>query len=165
MSGSVKISGRRFPLPAPKVEGTGSWKFTMRPGGWILAERALPDGSVQRRRLALWESSGGISASIRGRLFAGEKGSATSRRRSDATESGDRELVAQFPGRVRKILVEEGARVQEGDPLLMVEAMKMEFAVKSPVSGTIAKVLVTEGQQLNPGDRFFDLDEAVSDVQ
>ena len=42
------------------------------------------------------------------------------------------DLVAQFPGKVRKVLVAEGAQVAEGEPLVLVEAMKMEFAVKAP---------------------------------
>jgi biotin carboxyl carrier protein len=67
-------------------------------------------------------------------------------------------LVAQFPGKVRKIMVQPGQEVQEGDALVMVEAMKMEFGVKAPRAGKIKTILVREGQQLSPGDRFVELE-------
>jgi biotin carboxyl carrier protein len=41
----------------------------------------------------------------------------------------------------------------------MVEAMKMEFAIKAEVAGTVKKILVTEGQQLTPGQKLVDFEE------
>jgi acetyl/propionyl-CoA carboxylase alpha subunit len=147
MSEFFKVSGKKFSMQ-PDVKG---WKFSVRPGGWILAEG--PQG--ERHRFAMWEGKGRTSVAIGGRLHYGEwiqerKGHGA------AAAAGDSDLTAQFPGKVRKILVTAGAQVQEGAPLILVEAMKMEFTVKAPAAGTVKRVLVTEGQQLSPGDRFFD---------
>ena len=45
-----------------------------------------------------------------------------------------------------------GATVEKGDPLLVVEAMKMETVVASPSSGTITEVFVAEGDTVSVGD-------------
>lgn len=149
MSEFWKVSGKRVRVPEPKT--AGAWKFQPRPGGWIIA--IGPEG--ERRRLLAQESLGRLSVSAGGRLWHGEIS------RVQAGESGvavgDGDLIAQFPGKVRKVLVSEGSTVAEGAPLVLVEAMKMEFAVKAPFAGVVAKILVKEGQQLAPGDRFVEM--------
>jgi biotin carboxyl carrier protein len=51
-----------------------------------------------------------------------------------------------MPGRLVRILVEEGQQVQAGDGLVVVEAMKMENELRSPRAGRIAQLPVREGQ-------------------
>lgn len=155
MSDVYRVYGSRVEIPAREA----GWKFSKRPGGWCLAERANPDGTVERRRFFMHEARGRLSASLGGRLYAGEVVSARAGQSGGGTGS-DADLVAQFPGKVRKVLVAEGAGVAAGEPLVLVEAMKMEFAVKAPFGGTVRRILVKEGQQLAPGDRFVDLDAA-----
>ncbi|MEO0468709.1 MAG: biotin/lipoyl-containing protein [Bacteroidota bacterium] len=53
-------------------------------------------------------------------------------------------LKAPMPGLIHSIQVEEGASIQKGEPLLILEAMKMENVIKSPGDGIIAKILVEE---------------------
>ena len=57
--------------------------------------------------------------------------------------------VAPMPGKVVKLLVAEGQKVEAGDVLLILEAMKMEHSVKAPDSGVVEKVLVSEGEQVD----------------
>jgi len=147
MSESLKISGKKLDLPATPA----GWKLSLRPGGWILAES--PTG--ERQRLMLHEARGKIGASLGGVLFQGEVQS--KQRQAAGAAGGDSDLIAQFPGKVRKVVVAEGAQVQEGDALVLVEAMKMEFAIKAPFAGKVTKILVKEGQQLSPGDRFVEI--------
>ena len=52
-------------------------------------------------------------------------------------------------------MVKDGQAVEADAPLLMIEAMKMEFAIKSSEPGVVAKVLVEEGQQLSPGQKLL----------
>lgn len=153
MADQFRISGKRVKLPDP----ARGWKFQTRPGGWIVAERTLEDGAVERKRFALVESKGRLSISIGGHLWSGEVNSMGHGTTSGGGGASD--LVAQFPGKVRKLLVQEGARVKEGESLMMVEAMKMEFPVKAPSDGVVKRVCVKEGQQLSPGDRFVDFEE------
>ncbi len=67
----------------------------------------------------------------------------------DAGRAGS--LVAPMPGAVRRVLVAVGDVVVAGQPLVTIEAMKMEHQIVSPTSGTVAEVFVAEGQQLGSG--------------
>ncbi|HTJ45898.1 MAG TPA: biotin carboxylase N-terminal domain-containing protein [Kofleriaceae bacterium] len=57
-------------------------------------------------------------------------------------------LVAPMPARVTKVLVKEGDDVATGATLLVLEAMKMEHAVKAPEGGTVTKLAVAAGDQV-----------------
>lgn len=146
MSDHVKISGRSFKIP----KGITTWKFTLRPGGWIIAENA--EGI--RRRLVFQDQAHSWSASLRGYLWSGT----WVQQQREVLNGKVEDLVAQFPGKVRKVLVETGSHVAEGDPLMLVEAMKMEFTIRAPFAAQVLGVLVKEGQQISPGDRFVDLE-------
>ncbi|WNJ16229.1 acetyl-CoA carboxylase biotin carboxyl carrier protein subunit [Pontibacter sp. G13] len=53
-------------------------------------------------------------------------------------------LKAPMPGLIHSIEVAEGTEVEKGDPLLILEAMKMENVIKSPGAGTVSKIHVVE---------------------
>ncbi len=63
-----------------------------------------------------------------------------------ATVKGN--VVAPLPGLILKVLVKEGDAVNAGQPLAIMEAMKMENEIESPVSGTVAEILVSEGENI-----------------
>ena len=63
--------------------------------------------------------------------------------------SGD--IKAPMPGKVLQVLVHSGDVVEEGQPLLVLEAMKMENVIKSDVSGSVSDVPVKEGQAVEKG--------------
>ncbi len=75
--------------------------------------------------------------------------SATAVRRQGAGDqgaiSGSRAIVAPMPGRIVKVLVKPHESVSARQPLVVVEAMKMENELRAPRSGTIAEVRVSEG--------------------
>jgi propionyl-CoA carboxylase alpha chain len=60
-------------------------------------------------------------------------------------------LVAPMPGSVVRVLVDVGAAVSKGDPLVVLEAMKMEHTVASPTDGTVVEVRVEAGKQVDAG--------------
>ena len=62
-----------------------------------------------------------------------------------------------MPGRVLAVHVGAGATVAAGQPLVMIEAMKMEHVVTSPAGGTIDEVLVARGEQVNRGQPLVGL--------
>jgi biotin carboxyl carrier protein len=75
------------------------------------------------------------------------------RSRSRAVDDhGPRKLTAPMPGKVVRILLREGAEVDAGTGVLVVEAMKMQNEVKSPKKGKIQKIVVIEGAAVNSGD-------------
>ncbi|MCS0631224.1 acetyl/propionyl/methylcrotonyl-CoA carboxylase subunit alpha [Telluria mixta] len=64
-------------------------------------------------------------------------------------ESG--RLTAPMPGKIVALLVEKGAVVEKGSPLLIMEAMKMEHTIYAPASGTVEELLYTVGDQVTDG--------------
>lgn len=59
-----------------------------------------------------------------------------------------RKVAAFIPGVIPKVFVQEGQKVRRGDPLLLLEAMKMQNHVNAPLDGTVRSVFVKEGQQV-----------------
>jgi propionyl-CoA carboxylase alpha chain len=57
-------------------------------------------------------------------------------------------LLAPMPGLVRRVLVEVGAVVTAGQPLLVLEAMKMEQTVTAPAAGVVAELRAKAGEQV-----------------
>ena len=67
-------------------------------------------------------------------------------------DRGPKKVTAPMPGKVVRVLVTQGAGVETGAGVLVVEAMKMQNEIKSPKKGTIQKILVSEGAAINAGD-------------
>ena len=74
-------------------------------------------------------------------------------RRHGAVEAeGRQQIVAPMPGKVVRLLVKTGDKVEAGQGLLVVEAMKMQNEVRSPKTGTVERLLAKEGQPVNAGE-------------
>lgn len=66
-------------------------------------------------------------------------------------------LKAPMPGLVLKILVEEGQEIKKGEPLLILEAMKMENVFKASADATIGQIMVEEGQAVEKSAILIEL--------
>jgi biotin carboxyl carrier protein len=64
---------------------------------------------------------------------------------------GVQEINSSMPGKIIKILVAEGDEVEQGQGLVVVEAMKMENEIKSPKAGVVKRVGVKEGEAVEAG--------------
>jgi acetyl-CoA carboxylase biotin carboxyl carrier protein len=62
------------------------------------------------------------------------------------------EVQAEMVASVWKVVVGPGDSVAEGDPLVILESMKMEIPVESPSDGTVTEVRVQEGGVVQEGD-------------
>jgi acetyl-CoA carboxylase biotin carboxyl carrier protein len=62
------------------------------------------------------------------------------------------EVRAEMVANVWKVLVSEGASVDDGDTLVILESMKMEIPVVAESSGTVGQVKVAEGDVVQEGD-------------
>ncbi len=60
-------------------------------------------------------------------------------------------IQSEIPGRIVKILVNEGDTINEGDTVAVIESMKMEVEVRSPKSGIVKRILVKNGSYINIG--------------
>lgn len=72
-----------------------------------------------------------------------------------ATASGPQRVDAEMPGKVVKISTPVGTPVQEGQGVVILEAMKMENEIKSPIDGVVSEVGVSEGQTVESGALLF----------
>jgi acetyl-CoA carboxylase biotin carboxyl carrier protein len=62
------------------------------------------------------------------------------------------EIKAHITGVVFQITTKPGDRVQAGDPVLVLESMKMEIPVEAPRAGAVKQILVREGQTVQEGE-------------
>jgi len=68
-------------------------------------------------------------------------------------------IVAPMPGVVIRVLAEEGARVEPRQPLVVLEAMKMETPLASPFEATVKKINVAEGDRVAGGAVLIELED------
>jgi biotin carboxyl carrier protein len=74
------------------------------------------------------------------------------RRAQAAAGDGAREVRAAMPGKVVAVLIEAGAKVERGQGLLVLEAMKMENEIGAPRAGTVVELCVQPGQAVERGE-------------
>jgi biotin carboxyl carrier protein len=72
--------------------------------------------------------------------------------------AGVREIRAPMPGLLVSVHVGEGARVVEGEPVAIMEAMKMQMEIRAPRPGTVRQVGVAAGQELTAGQVLMTID-------
>jgi len=87
---------------------------------------------------------------------------ATRRYRSDALgdmESSDKFISSPMPGKVVKLLVSEGDKVEQGQTVIIISAMKMESEYKSPFDGVVKNIFVSEGDATEGGANLVEIEQ------
>jgi biotin carboxyl carrier protein len=69
-----------------------------------------------------------------------------------ANADGISEIKTAMPGKLVRVLAEQGAEIKQGEPVLVVEAMKMQNEMKSPKDGIVKEIRFAEGATVNAGD-------------
>jgi biotin carboxyl carrier protein len=158
MTYEISIDGKNYRLELSQTEGRWTCRLD---GREIEVDAVLARPDVISLRLGnkayevkcervgsdlhLWVGSVRYQAEVR------DPRSLRSRARA-IDDHGARKLTAPMPGKVVRILLREGAEVDAGTGILVVEAMKMQNEVKSPKKGRIQKIVVSEGAAVNAGD-------------
>ncbi len=66
-------------------------------------------------------------------------------------------ISAQIPGLVTKIFHKPGDTFKKGEPLFLIEAMKMENEIKAPVDGVVKSISIAEGQSVEKGTNIIEI--------
>lgn len=125
--------------------------------GWYrvsVGEQVLEVSVHLLHRGAVWKDAEALIVQYEGRQY--RLFDATQRRRVPQRQPGD--LRAPMAGKVIQVCVQPGSAVQEGDVLLILEAMKMEQPVLAPHAGTVVRLLCHAGQQVSSGAELIVLE-------
>jgi 3-methylcrotonyl-CoA carboxylase alpha subunit len=82
--------------------------------------------------------------------------------RANAEEDGDSVIRAPMPGLVKAMMVQAGQAVAKGDPLAILEAMKMEHTLVAPFDTEVSEILAAAGDQVEDGAMLIRLEEAAT---
>jgi biotin carboxyl carrier protein len=99
-----------------------------------------------------------VALQIDGRGFVGRAVDARRAGLALGGASAEGWVTTQMPGVVVRTLVAIGAKVQKGDPVIVVEAMKMENELKAPVDGVVVEITVEPGHPVESGTALVRID-------
>jgi biotin carboxyl carrier protein len=136
------------------VDGTPHIVDAVRVDGGALSFIQLDgDAAGQSHRVAVTEGASGelTLAHAAGLVRAIVNGRRSRRGGEVAGATGEQRIVAPMPGKVLRILVQPGQDVAARQPLVVVEAMKMENELSSPRAGRVKDVAAVEGQSVEAG--------------
>lgn len=142
---TIEVDGRRYEID---VEEQSPNAFSVQVDGRVLEVRLDAQADLGR---AL------VGPGLEIRDAAGPQPPRPSPAESSApdrrhTTGGVPPLTAPMPGTILQVHVAPGAVVQRGEPLVVLEAMKMKNTLKAPRDAVVAEVCVAEGAQVNHGD-------------
>jgi biotin carboxyl carrier protein len=139
----VAVDGRAIEVDAQR---SGEYGLSL-----LFPEPAHAGAAVQ---LAPGPTAGSLLASLAGRSVAvtvnGRRGGHRATETSGAAH-GEQKVIAPRPGRVVRVLVAAGDLVEARQPIVVVEAMKMENELRSPKAGRIKDVGVAAGASVEAG--------------
>lgn len=120
--------------------------------GWCTG----PDGVIHS--YAVYGEGGQIQVWLDGRVFVfGAAYEVAGGGRRTGALPGD--VSAPMPGRVMQVLARNGQRVGAGEPLVILESMKMELIIDAPGDAVVKRVAVEEGDLVDRGMRLVELED------
>ena len=138
---NVTMHGETYHI---RLTGTGHQDQEERP--YYLTIDGVPEEVLVENLTEMVPTTGG---------YVDPKKASRGSKRPRATKEGD--VTTSMPGTVVEVLVNEGDEVKAGDPVLIIEAMKMENEVQAPVGGTVNQVNVKKGDSVNPDEALMEI--------
>ena len=114
--------------------------------------RVMQSASFLRRDDRLYFLHRGVTTEIHDLTLAAPE--------SALASGGDGKVRAAMNGRVVAVLVKPGEKVSAGQPVMTLEAMKMEHVHTAGVAGTVSSIDVTEGEQVTTGRIVVEIEAA-----
>lgn len=146
----VRLDGRELRVDAERIK-EGTWSVLVGERSYLVDVAASSRGSVVHTHGA--ETQIVIESALRKRLAATVGG-------RSRKEGGDEVVVAPIAGRLVKFLVEAGERVEAGQGVAVLEAMKMENEIKAERGGEVLTLHGEAGGSIETGERLLVLREA-----
>ena len=132
----AKVDDRRYELEASEVEkDVYLFKFNHQVFQIYVSPNGIVNVGNHQFEIVITDPK-----RLRGSIGAGEQ------------TDGAAEIKTAMPGKVVRILVEQGAEIKQGEGVIVVEAMKMQNEMKAPKDGIIKEIRVAEGATVNAGD-------------
>ena len=156
-----------FPGKPDASAACGTWQFSLDgeagqvdwaeivPGTYSLLfggrsfEVRLREPAAGQRRSGVYEASTGPVD-----LYIEVRDHRTRARAAGSLPGGPHAIVAPMPGRIVKLLVAEGQKVETGEGLLVIEAMKMQNELRAPRPGFVEQIYVREGDGVESGAKL-----------
>jgi propionyl-CoA carboxylase alpha chain len=157
---SIPIRFRNNPYPSPAMRfAVGKREYQAQPGAKVQV-LAIKDNLVEavvggvrfRFRVHRHGDDYYVHSS-----FAQRKVTRLPRFPTRAGSSSQQSANSPMPGQVLRVLVAEGQHVKAGDPLLALEAMKMEQTIKAATGGIVKAILVKSGEMVAPGQKLIEI--------
>ena len=114
------------------------------------------DGKVHN--VIINSNSFSYSVYVGGKLFKIDKKSDSQILGKKGTRLKKRDIKTSMPGRIVKVFVQEGEKVKEGQPVLVLEAMKMQNEIKAPQAGIMTKINPKAGDSVEAGSLLFTME-------
>lgn len=137
----------------------GHYRAVIEDREYVFSPETLSDGGMtfslggERQTVYTAAQAGDTLVALDGAVYV--LSPAEMRNRRGGSASGD--LTAQMPGQVREVLAREGDAVHKGQPILLLEAMKMEIKVAAPADGTLKRLLVKPGDIVARGQPLAEI--------
>ncbi|WP_166266940.1 sodium-extruding oxaloacetate decarboxylase subunit alpha [Marinobacter caseinilyticus] len=146
------------PRPTGKAAESISTEFKITVHGEtydIHVTGASPTSDTERR---FYMTVDGVPEEIALESLGGftKDGTSSGSQRSKVSKEGH--VTTTMPGNIVDVLVQEGDDVSAGDPVLVIEAMKMETEVKASTSGKVAAVHIKKGDRVTPGEVLVEIE-------
>ncbi|MEO1765621.1 sodium-extruding oxaloacetate decarboxylase subunit alpha [Thiobacter aerophilum] len=143
---NITLHGETYHI---KLTGSGAPGIEPRPY-YVLVDGVSEEVVIET--LAEVEVSGGAlgAEQARPKVKAAPSGG-----RPAATHKGH--VTTAMPGTIVDVLVDTGKKVKAGDPVLVIEAMKMENEIQAPVSGTVTNIFVSKGDAVKPHEALIEI--------
>ena len=115
----------------------------------VADHRFRAEAARHGQAVTVWDAGRAFTFAIPDPLSAAE---------AEAAGAGGDAIAAPMPGLVKRMRAEAGQKVEKGQPLAILEAMKMEHTLTAPRDGVVAEVLAREGSRVSDGDLLLTLE-------
>src|SRR5262249_48954231 len=142
---SCKLEGRVFPLEGVRRQGGVLWVLVEGRSYEVCQEPAGAETSI-------------VVGNERFNVTVRDPRSLRSRRGAGDSSQGLKKIVAPMPGKIVRIVAPAGTEVEAGQPVVVIEAMKMQNELKSPKKGKVKKINVSEGAAVEAGQTLAEVE-------